>query len=385
MKRSSTSERLKEIMNKNGIKQIDILNKIQPICKKWGVKMGSNDLSQYVTGKVEPSQKKLSVLAEALNTNEVWLMGYDVPMNKDLSANDFPTNEQYATDMINDNLWAKYDNLTQLSLKIGVPTSEIKQIINHENKTPKPKILKKLAEALDNDVTQYFNGYGYIEDSSGDTELYDSGIRFILNEEDRNDLCEILLEMWKNDNPELTKEKIYSNLFENEKEKFSQNDIKKILNSGLNLYFDNAELIDIPNNNVKIPVLGVIKAGISIEAQQDIIEYIDIPKEWVKGNKRFYGLLISGDSMYPKYNEKDIVIFEQNGDYEQANRKDCAVMVNGFDATFKNVTINDNGITLTPLNLNNQDNYLPTFYTKDQIEQLPVKIIGIAREKRTRL
>lgn len=151
------------------------------------------------------------------------------------------------------------------------------------------------------------------------------------------------------------------------------------------LCFDNANLVEITTDNVKIPVLGVIKAGISIEAQQDIIEYIDIPKEWVKGNKKFYGLLISGDSMYPKYNEKDIVIFEQNGDYEKANRRDCAVMVNGFDATFKNVTITDNGITLTPLNLNNQDNYLPTFYSKEQIEQLPVKIIGIAREKRTRL
>lgn len=86
MKRYTTSQRLKEIMNLKGIKQIDILNKAQPICKKWGVKMGSNDLSQYVTGKVEPSQKKLSVLAETLDTNEVWLMGYDVPIDKNFEG-----------------------------------------------------------------------------------------------------------------------------------------------------------------------------------------------------------------------------------------------------------------------------------------------------------
>ncbi len=151
------------------------------------------------------------------------------------------------------------------------------------------------------------------------------------------------------------------------------------------LEFDNATHVDFNSDTILIPVLGTIKAGIPIEAQEDILEYVDIPKDWLKGNKKFYGLKINGDSMYPKYNENDIVIFEQNSDLDLANRKDCAVMVNGFDATFKNVTISDNGITLTPFNLNNQDNYLPTFYNKEQIERLPVKIIGIAREKRTRL
>lgn len=151
------------------------------------------------------------------------------------------------------------------------------------------------------------------------------------------------------------------------------------------LSFDNGTLIEPESDTVQIPVLGTIKAGIAIEAQQDVIEYIDIPKDWVKGGKMFYGLKISGDSMYPKYSENDIVIFEQTEDYTIANNKDCAVMVNGFDATFKNVTISDSGITLVPFNLNNSDGYQPTFYNKEQISSLPVKIIGIAREKRTRL
>ena len=151
------------------------------------------------------------------------------------------------------------------------------------------------------------------------------------------------------------------------------------------LHFDNAEFVNLPTDTIQIPVLGTIKAGIAIEAQQDIIEYIDIPKDWIKGGKTFYGLKISGDSMYPKYSENDIVIFEHTEDYTIANNKDCAIMVNGFDATFKNVTINENGITLVPFNLNNSDGYQPTFYSKEQISSLPVKIVGIAREKRTRL
>lgn len=151
------------------------------------------------------------------------------------------------------------------------------------------------------------------------------------------------------------------------------------------LSFDNTSQIELSNNSIQIPVFRTIKAGSPIEAQQDVLEYIDIPEEWVKTGKKFYGLKISGNSMYPKYNENDIVIFEHNQDFSFANKKDCAVMVNGYDATFKNVTITESGITLVPLNINNKDNYQPTFYDKEQIESLPVRIVGIAREKRTRL
>lgn len=151
------------------------------------------------------------------------------------------------------------------------------------------------------------------------------------------------------------------------------------------LKFDNAEIINISEDIIKIPVYGIIKAGTPIEAQQDILEYVDIPKDWTKGGKTYYGLKISGDSMFPKYQTDDIVIFEQTNDMGIVNGKDCAVMVNGFDATFKNVRLNPSGIQLIPLNMNNTDGYEPTFYDSEQIKNLPVKIIGIAREKRTRL
>ena len=80
---NNTSERLKYLMEERGLKQIDILNKCIPICDKFGVKMGRNDISQYVSGKVKPKQDKLSILAIALGVNEAWLMGYDVPIADD--------------------------------------------------------------------------------------------------------------------------------------------------------------------------------------------------------------------------------------------------------------------------------------------------------------
>lgn len=162
--------------------------------------------------------------------------------------------------------------------------------------------------------------------------------------------------------------------------------LANVLNISLNdlvskdLRFDNAEILK--NDNIAmIPVYGTIKAGIPIESQSDIIDYVDIPKSWTKGNKKFYGLKISGDSMFPKYQENDIVIFEENEDIEAYKNKDVAVMINGTESTFKKILVNEQGIVLQPYNTA----YDIMMFSKEQVEQLPIKVVGIAREKRTKL
>ena len=100
-----------------------------------------------------------------------------------------------------------------------------------------------------------------------------------------------------------------------------------------------------------------------------------------QGDKKFFGIKISGDSMSPKYDENDIVIFEQNNDLEMYNGKDCAIMINGTESTFKKLLVNDNGIVLQPYNTA----YDIMMYSKELVEQLPIRVIGIAREKRTRV
>ena len=79
---TTTAERLKEILRIKGWKQVDIVNAAQPFCERYGIKLGRNDVSQYVSGKVEPNQHKLTIMALALNVSEVWLMGYDQPMER---------------------------------------------------------------------------------------------------------------------------------------------------------------------------------------------------------------------------------------------------------------------------------------------------------------
>ena len=136
----------------------------------------------------------------------------------------------------------------------------------------------------------------------------------------------------------------------------------------------NTSFVDLEEDTINIPVLGRIPAGIPFEAIEDVIKYIDIPKEWTYGNKEYFGLLIDGKSMFPKYQNEDIVIFQKCEDPIKCNNKDCAVMVNGNDATFKKFIFNNNGVILQPYNME----YETKSFTPEEIQRLPVKLVGFA-------
>lgn len=145
-------------------------------------------------------------------------------------------------------------------------------------------------------------------------------------------------------------------------------DIDEISNDFTNVQLD--------RDVVSIPVLGCIPAGIPIEAIEDIIDYIEIPKKWLAGGKEFFSLKLKGNSMFPEYLSGDIVVFERAETCDTG--EDCAVMVNGDNATFKRVERKKNGVVLKPLN----PEFETLFFTNEEIENKPVRIIGIARELR---
>lgn len=95
MKISNTSERLKQLMAEGKLKQVDILEKCKPFCDKYDITMNKSDISQYVSGKTEPGSKKLTILGLALGVTETWLMGYDVPKEREetLASNIIPLPE----------------------------------------------------------------------------------------------------------------------------------------------------------------------------------------------------------------------------------------------------------------------------------------------------
>ena len=144
--------------------------------------------------------------------------------------------------------------------------------------------------------------------------------------------------------------------------------------TGIDLTIKNVLPIELDEEVTKIPVLGRIPAGIPFEAIEDVIKYIDIPKEWIYGNQEYFGLLIDGNSMFPKYQNEDIVIFRKCEDPIKCNNKDCAVMVNGNDATFKKFLFNNNGVILQPYNIE----YEIKSYSPNEVEELPIKVLGYA-------
>ncbi len=128
----------------------------------------------------------------------------------------------------------------------------------------------------------------------------------------------------------------------------------------------------------RINVYGSVPAGIPIEAVEDIVDWEDIPMEWLKGDQRYIGLRVKGDSMFPKYIEDDTIIVKLQPDCESG--QDAVVYVNGYDATLKKVVKNEDGIMLQPLN----PEYVPKQYDYND-ERYPISILGIVVEIRRKV
>lgn len=69
----TTANRLKIAMKKAGKKQADLV-------RETGIDKGS--MSHYVNGRYEPKQDVVFDLAKALDVSEMWLWGYDCPMDR---------------------------------------------------------------------------------------------------------------------------------------------------------------------------------------------------------------------------------------------------------------------------------------------------------------
>lgn len=130
---------------------------------------------------------------------------------------------------------------------------------------------------------------------------------------------------------------------------------------------------------IRIPVLGRVAAGIPIDAIEEIIDYEDITADMAANGAEYFGLQIKGDSMEPKISDGDIVIVRKQPDVESGEI--AVVLVNGDDATVKRVKKSAAGITL----ISNNPAYDPMFYSNEDIEKMPVAILGRVVELRAKI
>ena len=135
------------------------------------------------------------------------------------------------------------------------------------------------------------------------------------------------------------------------------------------------ENISTIEKGIKIPILGSVRAGIPLEAIEDIVDYEEIPEVMAR-NGEYFGLLVKGDSMSPVFVDGDTVIVRKQ---ESADTGDSVIaMINGDEATIKRLNRTEDGIILIP----NNPQYLPMTYSNDQIKTLPVRILGKVVELR---
>lgn len=125
----------------------------------------------------------------------------------------------------------------------------------------------------------------------------------------------------------------------------------------------------------QVPVYGRVAAGIPIEAIENIIDYEDIPDTW---SGTFGAMRVKGDSMAPRILDGDTIIVKRQDD---ADSGDIVVaIINGQDATVKKLIKHSDGITLQAFN----PAYEPMYFSKENMEEIPVTIWGKVVENRSK-
>lgn len=73
------SNRLQKALNLSNMKQVDLVERTG---------LDKTLINKYLAGIMKAKQDKLTILAQVLNVNEVWLMGYDIPMDRNIKLDD---------------------------------------------------------------------------------------------------------------------------------------------------------------------------------------------------------------------------------------------------------------------------------------------------------
>lgn len=70
---ATTAERIKEAMHRANMKQADLAR---------ATEINTGAICRYLSGAYEPKQTAINKIAVALGVSEMWLWGYDVPMER---------------------------------------------------------------------------------------------------------------------------------------------------------------------------------------------------------------------------------------------------------------------------------------------------------------
>lgn len=117
--------RLRIALNERKMKPIEL-------AEKTGISKSS--ISQYMSGYAKPNGERIYLISKALNINEAWLLGFDVPMERTSAdhSNEFPSphiTEDYTTFPVIGEIAAGYDSFaleTWEGETVDIPDSYLK-------------------------------------------------------------------------------------------------------------------------------------------------------------------------------------------------------------------------------------------------------------------
>ncbi len=132
----------------------------------------------------------------------------------------------------------------------------------------------------------------------------------------------------------------------------------------------NVDLVVEESQRLK-PIMGFVKAGYDLLADENIEGYIELGEaDALKGD---YFLRVKGDSMTGSNIFDGDLVYVEKCDYIKSGQ--IGIVMVGDEVTIKKVHYKNELMILEASN----PNYESKFFSKDEIESLPVKVIGLAR------
>lgn len=124
------------------------------------------------------------------------------------------------------------------------------------------------------------------------------------------------------------------------------------------------------NDTFRIPLLGSVAAGAPTFDEGNVIGEVYVDPALAAGDAHLFALKVKGDSMAPKILDGDTLIVREQSDAE--NGDVVIVTINGEEGTCKKLQRYPDSVALISYNTA----YEPIIYTWDEVEQLPVRVIG---------
>ena len=124
------------------------------------------------------------------------------------------------------------------------------------------------------------------------------------------------------------------------------------------------------SDSCSIPLVGRVAAGEPLFDEGNVIGEVFVDPKLVAGAENLYALKVKGDSMSPKILDGDTLIVREQPDAEDGEI--VIVTVDGDEGTCKKLKRYPDTLALVSIN----PAFEPIYYTWEQVEQLPVRIVG---------